>query len=109
MIDVRRRLPGTELDYHSLAEAERTGLGVIGRLPTTVKILLEMLLRGAEADGVSEASVRALAAWPAPAPSEAELPYMPARVLLQDLTGVPAVVDLAAMRSAMQQAGRDAT
>ena len=109
MIEVRRRLPGTELDYHSLSEAERTGLGLIGRLPMTVKVLLEMLLRGAERDGVSEASVRALAAWPAPAPSEAELPYMPARVLLQDLTGVPAVVDLAAMRSAMQRAGRDAT
>src|SRR5215471_7927463 len=109
MIDVRHRLPGTELDYHSLPEAERTGIGAIGRLPMTVKILLEMLLRGAERNGVSEASVRALAAWPAPAPSEVELPYMPARVLLQDLTGVPAVVDLAAMRSAMQRAGRDAT
>jgi aconitate hydratase A / 2-methylisocitrate dehydratase len=103
MIDVRRRLPGTELDHWSLPEAERAGLGAIGRLPVTVKILLEMLLRG----GVSEVSVRALARWPEAAPAEAELPYLPARVLLQDFTGVPAVVDLAAMRSAMQRAGRD--
>jgi aconitate hydratase len=104
MIDVRRRLPGTDLDHWSLPEAERAGLGDIGRLPMTVKILLEMLLRNA----VPEPSVRALAAWPAPAGPDAELPYLPARVLLQDFTGGPAVVDLAAMRSAMQRAGRDA-
>src|SRR5258708_31906689 len=97
MIDVRRRLPGTDLDYWSLTEAERAGLGAVGRLPMTVKILLEMLLRG----GASDVSVRALANWPAPPPPEAEVPYLPARVLLQDFTGVPAVVDLAAMRSAM--------
>jgi aconitate hydratase len=103
MIDVRRRLPGTELDHWSLPEAERIGLGAIGRLPMTVKILLEMLLRG----GVPEVSVRALANWPATPPADAEVPYLPARVLLQDFTGVPAVVDLAAMRSAMQRAGRD--
>jgi aconitate hydratase len=62
-----------------------------------------MLLRG----GASEVSVRALANWPAPPPADAEVPYLPARVLLQDFTGVPAVVDLAAMRSAMRRAGRD--
>jgi aconitate hydratase len=107
MIDVRRRLPGTELDHWSLPEAERAGLGGIGRLPMTVRTLLEMLLRGAERGTVSEASVRALAGWPAPPAPEAEVPYLPARVLLQDFTGVPAVVDLAAMRSAMQRAGRD--
>ncbi|HEY4028579.1 MAG TPA: aconitate hydratase AcnA [Candidatus Dormibacteraeota bacterium] len=108
MIDVRRRMPGTDLDHWSLPEAERAGLGNVGRLPVTVKILLEMLLRGAEQGAVSEVSVRALASWPAPAAPEAEVSYLPARVLLQDFTGVPAVVDLAAMRSAMQRAGRDA-
>jgi aconitate hydratase len=108
MIDVRRRLPGTDLDHHSLPEAERAGLGDVGRLPMTVKILLEMLLRGAERGAVSEVSLRALAGWPAPPAPEAELPWLPARVLLQDFTGVPAVVDLAAMRSAMRRAGRDA-
>jgi aconitate hydratase len=107
-MDTRRRLQGTELDHHSLPEAGRAGLGDVSRLPMTVKVLLEMLLRAADRGGVSESSVRALAAWPSPPPPDAELPYMPARVLLQDLTGVPAVVDLAAMRSAMARAGRDA-
>src|SRR5262249_33589709 len=109
MFDLRRRLSGTQLDYYSLPEAERAGLGAIGRLPMTVKVLLEMLLRGAEQDDRSEANVRPLAAWPTPPPSAAELPFIPARALLQDLTGVPAVVALAAMRSAMQQADRDAS
>src|SRR5215472_15243151 len=109
MLNVRTSLAGTRLDYFSLAKAERAGLGSLGSLPMTVKVLLEMLLRGAERGDVSEISIRALAGWPAPAPAAAELPFMPARVLLQDLTGVPAVVDLAAMRSAMQRAGRDAS
>src|SRR5438309_7820640 len=107
MIDVRRRLPDTDLDYYSLEEAHRAGLGDVARLPMTIKVLLDMLLRGAERGDVSEASVRALASWPASPPAGAELPYIPARVLLQDFTGVPAVVDLAAMRSAMRRAGRD--
>src|SRR5690242_21959026 len=73
----------------------------------TVKVLLEGLMRLVEA-GVTDASnIAALASWPAPAP-DAELPFLPARVLLQDFTGVPAVLDLAAMRSAMQRAGKDA-
>src|SRR5437588_2854298 len=77
-------------------------------LPVTVKVLLEGLLR-AFADGkVDEASVAALARWPQPPPADAELPFTPTRVLLQDFTGVPAVVDLAAMRSAMERAGKDA-
>ena len=103
MIDARRRLLGTDLDLYSLERAHEAGLGDVARLPMTVKVLLEMLLRG----GSPEVSLRALARWPAPPPPEAELPYVPARVLLQDFTGVPAVVDLAAMRSAMQRAGQD--
>ena len=74
----------------------------------TVKVLLEGLVRLAEA-GVTEASnIEVLARWPATAPAEFELPFLPARVLMQDFTGVPAVVDLAAMRSAMRRAGKDA-
>ncbi len=107
-MDMRRRLSGAELDWYPLPEAERAGLGAVGRLPMTVKVLLEMLIRGMDQGRVSEASVRALAAWPARPPAGTDLPYMPARVLLQDFTGVPSVVDLAAMRSAMQRAGRDA-
>ena len=69
----------------------------------TVKVLLEMALRGLAQDPSEEVNARALAAWPAPPPQQAQVPYRPARVLLQDFTGVPAVVDLAAMRSAMER------
>ena len=69
----------------------------------TVKVLLEMALRGLAQDPSEEVNARALAAWPAPPPEQAQVPYRPARVLLQDFTGVPAVVDLAAMRSAMER------
>ena len=83
--------------------ADPTGLE---RLPRTVKILLENLLRRAGSRDVSEDDVRALAAWPEPV-DDANLAFMPARVLMQDFTGVPAVVDLAAMRSAVERAGGD--
>ena len=66
-----------------------------------------MALRGAGSIHVTEEDVRALANWPAPAPDTASVAFLPARVILQDFTGVPAVVDLAAMRSAMARAGRD--
>src|ERR1700724_1990505 len=77
-------------------------------LPMTVKVLLEGLLRAAAAGHVKENDVAALARWPEAPPADAELPFTPARVLLQDFTGVPAVVDLAAMRSAMERGGKDA-
>jgi aconitate hydratase len=76
------------------------------RLPYTVCVLLENLVRRAGTEHVTEDDVRALAAWPQRAPS-ANLAFMPARVIMQDLTGVPAVVDLAAMRSAVARAGGD--
>jgi aconitate hydratase len=79
-------------------------LGDIHNLPKTVKILLENLLRRAGTRDVSDEDVAALAAWPGPAK---DIAFMPARVLMQDLTGVPAVVDLAAMRSAMARNGGD--
>ncbi len=82
-------------------------LGVdLSRLPKTVLILLENLLRRAGTRDVSDDDVRALAAWPGPA---RDVAFMPGRVLMQDFTGVPAVVDLAAMRSATQRAGGDPT
>jgi aconitate hydratase len=107
MIDARTGLKGSDLEYFRLEAAHEAGLGDVGRLPMTVKVLLEMLLRGAARGEVSEASLRALASWPAPPAADAELPYKPARILLQDFTGVPAVVDLAAMRSAMRRGGGD--
>jgi len=92
--------------YHRLDAA---GASDLQRLPYTVKILLENMLRGAAAhpDLVSADHVRALATWDAASPGEAELPFMPARVILQDFTGVPCVVDLAAMRDAMAEMGGD--
>ena len=102
----RAALPGFDdslvyrLDSRSDADLEK--------LPMTVKVLLEGMLRAAAQGRVSEADVAALARWPARSAAETELPFTPARVLLQDFTGVPAVVDLAAMRSAMERAGKDA-
>src|SRR5437867_5382919 len=81
------------------------GIGAVQGLPHTLKILLEDLLRRAGSRDVAEADLAALAAWPAPALAIA---FMPGRVLMQDFTGVPAVVDLAAMRSAVARAGGDA-
>src|SRR6478672_6746260 len=78
------------------------------RLPYTVCILLENLVRRAGTEHVTDADVRALANWPAPAEG-AQLAFMPARVIMQDLTGVPAVVDLAALRSAVARRGGDAS
>jgi len=75
--------------------------------PVTVKILLENVLRHAGGDAAGEADVRTLAAWRPGSTLDAEIPFMPARVLLQDFTGVPAVVDLAAMRDAMANLGGD--
>jgi aconitate hydratase len=85
------------------------GAAKLERLPYTVKILLENMLRGAatQPDLVSADHVRALATWDPSAPGEAELPFMPARVILQDFTGVPCVVDLAAMRDAVAEIGGD--
>ena len=95
-----------EFAYYPLASAGATDLD---RLPYTVKVLLENMIRGAATapDLVSADDVRALAAWDPTRPGEAELPFMPARVILQDFTGVPCVVDLAAMRDAMAELGGD--
>src|SRR5712664_2689218 len=108
MTAARKQLSGTDLDFYALASLPKESHADPSGLPMTVKVLLEGLLRLSEAGTTNEESVRSLAAWPAPPPTGAELPFLPARVLMQDFTGVPAVVDLAAMRSAMQRAGKDA-
>jgi aconitate hydratase len=107
VIPSRAELPGSGLGYHRLDSLREAGLGDPGRLPRTLKILLEMMLREHESGRLDEQSLAALAGWPAPAPPGTLVPFSPARVLLQDFTGVPAVVDLAAMRSAVQRAGGD--
>src|SRR6202051_821763 len=104
----RSKLAGTELDFYPLASLPKDGVPDPSGLPMTVKVLLEGLVRLAEAGTTAEENVKALAAWPAAPPDHAELPFLPARVLMQDFTGVPAVVDLAALRSAMKRAGKDA-
>ncbi|MBW3590467.1 MAG: aconitate hydratase AcnA [Actinobacteria bacterium] len=100
------QVPGGTVDIFSLDRlAQQTGTD-LSPLPHTVKILLENLLRRAGSRDVSTEDVEALARWPEAA-ADARLAFMPARVLMQDFTGVPAVVDLAAMRSAVQRAGGD--
>ncbi len=91
----------------TLYRLDRAGVADIGRLPLTVKVLLENLLRNAGDGVVAEADARALAGWRPGTGIDAELPFLPARVILQDFTGVPAVVDLAAMRDAMAALGGD--
>ncbi len=104
----RTALPGhSGIDFFRIARLDEAGVADTSRLPYTVRVLLEMALRGAGSIHVTEEDVRALANWPAPAPDTASVAFLPARVILQDFTGVPAVVDLAAMRSAMARAGRD--
>ncbi len=86
---------------------ERAGLGRLAELPYSIRVLLENVLRNVDGFAVLDEHVRTLASWtPGPLP-EREVPFTPARVLLQDFTGVPALVDLAAMRSAMRRLGGD--
>ena len=94
--------------YYSLAEAEKNGLGGISRLPFSMKVLLENLLRNEDGRSVTKADIQAVAAWLNDRGTAGyEIAYRPARVLMQDFTGVPAVVDLAAMRDAMVALGGD--
>jgi aconitate hydratase len=97
---------GKTYHYYSLPEAARS-LGDIERLPMSLKVLLENLLRFEDNLSVSRADIQAMADWLGPRRSDHEIQYRPARVLMQDFTGVPAVVDLAAMRAAMAKAGGD--
>ena len=94
-------------DYFSLPAAAEAGLGNIDRLPYSLKVLLENLLRHEDGRSVTIDDVEALAGWLAERRADREIAYRPARVLMQDFTGVPAVVDLAAMRAAMAEMGGD--
>ncbi len=97
---------GREYHYYSLPEAAKA-LGDLGRLPMSLKVLLENLLRWEDGETVTGTDLKALADWLKERSSDREIQYRPARVLMQDFTGVPAVVDLAAMRAAMARAGGD--
>jgi aconitate hydratase len=93
--------------YYRLEALQEQGLGDVSRLPFSIKVLLESLLRNENGYDVTAEDVRLLAGYDADAPAKVEIPFKPARVVLQDFTGVPAVVDLAALRSAMQRIGGD--
>jgi aconitate hydratase len=94
--------------YYSLPVAEKNGLKGISRLPFSMKVLLENLLRNEDGRSVSKEDIQAVAQWLKTKTSEREIAFRPARVLMQDFTGVPAVVDLAAMRDAMTNLGGEA-
>ncbi len=94
---------------YKLETLEKNGVGAISRLPFSIKVLLESVVRNCNNYDVTEEAVQHLANWDPKKQSPAEVPFKPARVLLQDFTGVPAVVDLAAMRSAMARLGGDPT
>ena len=96
-----------EAYYYRLAALQEQGLGHVERLPFSIKILLESLLRNENGYDVTADDVRRLAGYDAASPAQVELPFKPARVVLQDFTGVPAVVDLAALRAAMHRMGGD--
>ena len=96
---------GQEIGLFKLATLQEKGIGQIDKLPYSIRVLLESVLRNCDGTIVTEEDVHSLATWNASSPAKVEIPYKPARVVLQDFTGVPAVVDLAAMRSAMSRLG----
>ena len=87
--------------YYSLPALEEKGLAKISRLPVSIRIVLESVLRNCDGKKVAEKDVETLAAWNAKTPAQEEIPFVVARIVLQDFTGVPLLVDLAAMRTAV--------
>jgi aconitate hydratase len=93
--------------FYSLPALEEQGIGKISRLPVSIRIVLESVLRNCDGQKVRRKDVEALANWNAKSPANEEIPFVVARIVLQDFTGVPLVVDLAAMRSAVRRLGGD--
>ena len=92
---------GKSGQFYSLPQLEKEGVGPVSRLPVSIRVVLESVLRTFDEKVVEESDVRALANWEPTAERNDEIPFSVARVLLQDFTGVPLLVDLAAMRSAV--------
>jgi len=97
----------SEYKYYSLAEAEKNGLDGISKLPKSLKVLLENLLRYEDDLSVTRSQIEAIKEWLKTKKSSTEIAYRPARVLLQDYTGIPAIADLAAMREAVKEKNKD--
>ncbi|MGN4125067.1 aconitate hydratase AcnA [Lysinibacillus sphaericus] len=100
---------GKTYNYFDLAAIEKAGVAKVSNLPYSIKVLLESVLRQYDAYVIKEEHVNELAKWGNGANPEAEVPFKPSRVVLQDFTGVPVVVDLASLRSAMKEMGGDAS
>ena len=98
---------GRKAWFYSLPALEAAGVGPVSKLPVSIRIVLESVLRNVDGKKVAERDVRALANWNAKAPAPEEIPFIVARIVLQDFTGVPLLVDLAAMRSAVARLGKN--
>src|SRR3954470_22566808 len=98
---------GKSAAFYSLPALEEAGVGRISRLPVSIRIVLESVLRNFDGKRISEQDVRNLAGWKAKEERVAEIPFIVARIVLQDFTGVPLLVDLAAMRSAVVRLGKN--
>ena len=100
-------IEGKNYKFYSLKKAEENGLDGISKLPKSIKVLLENLLRYEDDLSVTKSQIEAIKAWLKEKKSKTEIAYRPARVLLQDYTGIPAVADLAAMREAVKDKNKD--
>src|SRR5437870_1692315 len=100
---------GQQGSFYSLPALEKAGVGAISKLPLSIRLVLESVLRNCDGKKVTEANLRALANWTPKAERTEEIPFIVARIVLQDFTGVPLLVDLAAMRSAVARLGKDPT
>jgi aconitate hydratase len=98
---------GRQGNFYSLPALEKAGIGAISKLPVSIRLVLESVLRNCDGKKVSEQNVRALANWTSTGPRTEEIPFVVARIVLQDFTGVPLLVDLAAMRSAVKKLGKN--
>jgi aconitate hydratase len=98
---------GQQGSFYSVPQLERAGVGPTSKLPVSIRLVLESVLRNCDGKRVTEAAVRALANWKPKQPRTEEIPFVVARIVLQDFTGVPLLVDLAAMRSAVQRLGKN--
>src|SRR2546429_7153132 len=98
---------GRQGTMFSLPHLEKAGIGPVSKLPVSIRLVLESVLRNCDGKRVSEQNVRALANWKPNAPRSEEIPFVVARIVLQDFTGVPLLVDLAAMRSAVARLGQN--
>ena len=100
-------VPGKSAQFYSLPQLEKDGVGPISKLPVSIRIVLESVLRNCDGTKITEDDVKAIANWKPNAERIEEVPLVVARVLLQDFTGVPLLVDLAAMRSAVKRLGKN--